>query len=253
LDRRAVLGTLASGLLAAPLAVEAQAADRIPLVGILDNGVPRLFIAFREGLHELGYVEGQNIQLVVKSALGRPDLLPGPAAELVALKPEVVVTTGVAVRAVRRASPTIPIVVAATRDAVTAGFTSSLAKPADNIAGQSFLCLQAMRRPRWRLRQRTGMADVFVRRPDRSSGEGAGSRDPAPGGSSLRSSHTGQAQGPSPSALLASPDRPLSWRGRERQAAAIHTAAPGADDHARRRGNGRQRLGGADAQSSAPA
>jgi putative ABC transport system substrate-binding protein len=138
-ERRTFLGVIAGGLLAAPLAVEAQAADRIPLVGILDNGVPRLFTAFREGLHELGYVEGQNVHLVVKSAQGRPDLLPGLVAELVALKPEVVVTTGVAVRAVRRASPTIPIVVAATRDAVSAGFTSSLAKPADNITGQSFL------------------------------------------------------------------------------------------------------------------
>ncbi len=139
MERRTFLGVIAGGLLAAPLAVEAQAADKIPLVGILDNGVPRLFTEFREGLHELGYVDGQNIQLVVKSAQGRPDLLPGLAAELAALKPEVVVTTGVAVRAVRRASPTIPIVVAATRDAVSAGFTSSLAKPADNITGQSFL------------------------------------------------------------------------------------------------------------------
>ena len=130
---------LAGGLLAAPCTVRAQPADKIPLVGILDNGVPRLFTAFREGLRELGYVEGQNIQLAVKSAQGRPDLLQGLAADLVALKPEVVVTTGVAVRAVRRVSPTIPIVVAATRDAVTAGFTSSLAKPADNITGQSFL------------------------------------------------------------------------------------------------------------------
>jgi len=130
---------LAGGLLTGPRGVEAQPADKIPLVGILDNGVPRLFTAFRDGLRELGYVEGQNIQLVVKSAQGRPDLLQGLAAELVALKPEVIVTTGVAVRAVRRASPTVPIVVAATRDAVTAGFTSSLAKPADNITGQSFL------------------------------------------------------------------------------------------------------------------
>jgi putative ABC transport system substrate-binding protein len=130
---------LAGGLLTGPRGVEAQPADKIPLVGILDNGVPRLFTAFRDGLRELGYVEGQNIQLAVKSAQGRPDLLQGLAAELVALKPAVVVTTGVAVRAVRRASPTVPIVVAATRDAVTAGFTSSLAKPADNITGQSFL------------------------------------------------------------------------------------------------------------------
>lgn len=51
---------LAGGLLAAPCTVRAQPADKIPLVGILDNGVPRLFTAFREGLRELGYVEGQN-------------------------------------------------------------------------------------------------------------------------------------------------------------------------------------------------
>src|SRR4029077_1712930 len=100
---------LAGALLASPLALETQAADRIPLVGILDNGVPRLFTAFREGLRELGYVEGQNIQLAVKSAQGRPDLLPGLAAELVALKPEVVVTTGIAVRAIRRAPPPRPL------------------------------------------------------------------------------------------------------------------------------------------------
>src|ERR1700730_7496287 len=130
---------LAGGLLTGPRGVEAQPADKIPLVGILDNGVPRLFTAFRDGLRELGYVEGQNIQLVVKNAQGRPDLLQGPADGVVALKPAVSVTTGVAVRAVRRASPTVPIVVAATRDAVTAGFTNSLAKPADHITGQSFL------------------------------------------------------------------------------------------------------------------
>jgi putative ABC transport system substrate-binding protein len=139
MDRRAFIGSLAGGLLAVPLAVWAPQPDRMPLVGILDNGVPRLFTAFREGLRELGYVEGQNIQLAVKSAHGRPDLLQGLAADLVALKPDVIVTTGIAVRAVRRASPTIPIVVAATRDAVASGFSNSLARPADNITGQSFL------------------------------------------------------------------------------------------------------------------
>ena len=133
------LVALAVSLLAAPLAWGAQPPDKIPLVGILDNGVPRLFTAFREGLRELGYVEGQNIRLAVKSARGRPDLIQGLAADLVALKPDVIVTIGIAVRAVRRASPTIPIVVAATTDAVAQGFTRSLARPADNITGQSFL------------------------------------------------------------------------------------------------------------------
>ena len=137
--RAGALLALAITLLATPLAVGAQQPDKMPLVGILDNGVPRLFTAFREGLRELGYVEGQNIRLAVKSAQGRPDLLQGLAADLVALKPDVIVTIGIAVRAVRRASPTIPIVVAATTDAVAQGFTSSLARPADNITGQSFL------------------------------------------------------------------------------------------------------------------
>jgi putative ABC transport system substrate-binding protein len=138
MDRRVFLGSLA-GVLATPLSAAAQQGARVPLVGILDNGVPRLFTVFREGLRELGYVEDQNIRLAVKSAHGRPDLLQGLAAELVALRPDVIVTIGIAVRAVRRASPTIPIVVAATRDAVASGFTSSLARPADNITGQSFL------------------------------------------------------------------------------------------------------------------
>jgi len=137
--RAVALAALVVPLLAAPLAAGAQQPDRMPLVGILDNGVPRLFTEFREGLRELGYVEGQNIRLAVKSAQGRPDLLQGVADDLVALKPDVIVTIGIAVRAVRRASPTIPIVVAATRDAVASGFTGSLARPADNITGQSFL------------------------------------------------------------------------------------------------------------------
>ncbi len=124
--RAVALAALAVTLLAAPLAAGAQQPDRMPLVGILDNGVPRLFTEFREGLRELGYVEGQNIRLAVKSAQGRPDLLQGLADDLVALKPDVIVTT-------------IPIVVAATRDAVASGFTGSLARPADNITGQSFL------------------------------------------------------------------------------------------------------------------
>ena len=87
--RAVALVALAVTLLGAPLAVGAQQPEKMPLVGILDNGVPRLFTAFREGLRELGYVEDQNIRLAVKSAHGRPDLIPGLAADLVALKPDV--------------------------------------------------------------------------------------------------------------------------------------------------------------------
>jgi putative ABC transport system substrate-binding protein len=70
MDRRVFLRSLA-GVLATPLSAAAQQGARVPLVGILDNGVPRLFTVFREGLRELGYVEDQNIRLAVKSAHGR--------------------------------------------------------------------------------------------------------------------------------------------------------------------------------------
>src|SRR5260370_17450882 len=99
--RAVALVALAVTLLAAPLAAGAQQPDRMPLVGILDNGVPRLFTEFREGLRDLGYVEGQNIQLAVKSAQGRPDLLQGLADPLVALKPAVIVTIRISVRSLR--------------------------------------------------------------------------------------------------------------------------------------------------------
>src|SRR5580765_7816303 len=98
-------------LLAAPLATEAQQAANIPRVGFLspsslsDSRTLRYFQAFRQGLRELGYVEGQNIAIESRWAEGKYDRLPGLAAELVRLKVTVIVTYGgVATEAAKQAT-----------------------------------------------------------------------------------------------------------------------------------------------------
>jgi putative ABC transport system substrate-binding protein len=115
MDRRAFLGALASGLLAAPLAVEAQQAGKVYRVGYLETGVvrPRPWEAFRERLRELGYVDGQTVAFEARSADGQLDRLPKLATELVRLKVDVVVTAGSpAARAAKNATTSIPIVMA---------------------------------------------------------------------------------------------------------------------------------------------
>jgi putative ABC transport system substrate-binding protein len=120
----------------------AQAQQRaLPLVAFLS---PRTFEgnigAFRRGLRELGYVEGQNIALDVRSAEGDNRRLPALAAELAALKPDVIVTNGEpAIRAVKEAAGTIPIVMSVVGDAVALGFAQSLAHPGGNLTGLTIL------------------------------------------------------------------------------------------------------------------
>jgi putative ABC transport system substrate-binding protein len=111
----------------------------LPLVALL---TPRTFDAnidaFRSGLGELGYVEGQNVALEVRSAEGDYRRLPALAAELVALKPDVIVTNSdSAIRAVKDVAGTIPIVMSVVGDAVTLGFAQSLAHPGGNLTGQT--------------------------------------------------------------------------------------------------------------------
>jgi len=132
---------LALALIAAPLAVEAQPAGKVPVIGFLAIGTPRLpyFEAFREGLRDLGYMEGQNVRVEARFAetsKGLPDL----AAELVRLKVDVIVVVGGAPAAASRAvTGTIPIVLGASPDPVEAGFVASLARPGGNITGMSWL------------------------------------------------------------------------------------------------------------------
>jgi len=94
MDRRSFIGTLAGGLLAAPLAAEAQPAGKVPRIGFLFSGASgpaREVDTFRQGLRDLGYIEGQNIAIEYRFAGGQVERLPELAAELVRLKLDVIV------------------------------------------------------------------------------------------------------------------------------------------------------------------
>jgi putative tryptophan/tyrosine transport system substrate-binding protein len=138
--RRAFIGTLAGGLLAAPFATEAQPAGT-KRIGLLETSSPsparvRLWETLRQRLRELGYLEGQNIAFESRFADGKPDRLPGLAAELVALKVDVIVTSGTpASLAAKQATRTIPIVMAQLADPVGAGLVASLGRPGGNVTG----------------------------------------------------------------------------------------------------------------------
>ena len=126
-------------LLAPCSAVEAQQPTQIPRIGYLSGGGTRID-AFRQGLRELGYVEGKNIIIEWRSAEGKLDHLPALAAELVRLKVDVIVTGGGrATRTAKEATNTIPIVMAQVPDPVGDGFVASLARPGGNITGLSAL------------------------------------------------------------------------------------------------------------------
>jgi putative ABC transport system substrate-binding protein len=142
-DRRTFLGTFAGGLLAAPVAAEAQS-GAIPRIGYLIAGSfgsrDTRPDDLRQGLRENGYVEGQNISIEYRAADGRLERLPGLATELVRLRVDVIVAPSTPVaRAVQQATTTIPIVAPALGDPVGDGFVASLARPGGNITGSTFL------------------------------------------------------------------------------------------------------------------
>jgi putative tryptophan/tyrosine transport system substrate-binding protein len=119
---------------------EAQQPTKLPRIGFLGGGSPLRYEAFRQGLRELGYVEGKNIVFEQRSAEGRLDRLAAVATELVQLKVDVIITTGATVtRAAKQATATIPIVMLQDPDPVGNGFVASLARPGGNITGLSSL------------------------------------------------------------------------------------------------------------------
>jgi putative ABC transport system substrate-binding protein len=122
-----------------PLAARAQQPARVPRIGFLHYGSPGPspeVDAFRQGLRELGYIEGQNLTIEYRFASGRVERLPELAAELVNLKPDVIVTpTTPASLAAKQATGTIPIVIAGVADAVGAGLVASIARPGGNVTG----------------------------------------------------------------------------------------------------------------------
>jgi putative ABC transport system substrate-binding protein len=132
---------LALTLFGVPLAAEAQPAGKVPRIGVLMPDFPgpqssRSIDAFRQGLRDLGYVEGQTITIESRWAEGRTERFSDLAVELVRLKPDVIVTSGApAVLAAKQATSTIPIVMAQINDPVGLGLVGSLARPAGNITG----------------------------------------------------------------------------------------------------------------------
>jgi len=143
--RRAFITTLAGGILAAPLAVEAQPA-KVYRIGLLGGSPPnspggsRAWEGFFHGLRELGYVEGQNILIEGRFYGDRTERLPALAAELVQLKVDVIVAGAApAPEAAQRATSTIPIVMAIHFDPVGSGLVVSLASPGRNVTGLSVL------------------------------------------------------------------------------------------------------------------
>ena len=144
LERRAFLATIAGGLLAVPLAANAQPAGKVRRIGYLDQGSAArdepYLNAFRAGLRDLGWVEGQNVAIEVRFAQGKTDQLPALAAELVQRRVDLLATwTTPAALAAKRATGTIPIVIGFVADPVGSGIVASLSHPGGNITGWTHL------------------------------------------------------------------------------------------------------------------
>src|SRR5215510_947840 len=151
MDRRAFIGTLTSGLFAAPLAAGAQQAGKVWWIGYLSylgcSDDPFFKDPFRQGLRELGYVEGRNIVLECRSAPGKPDRYPDLVAELVRLNVDVLHTTGTVLTLVaKQATRTVPIVMVYINDPVASGIVSSLARPGANVTGLSMLAAEMVQK-----------------------------------------------------------------------------------------------------------
>jgi putative ABC transport system substrate-binding protein len=141
-DRRHFLLISLGGPLATPFAAGAQQAGKVYRIGFLAStsasGYAGQIEAFREGLRDLGYVEGQNLVIEARDADGGAERLSDLARELVRLNPHVIVAAPTtAVRAVQQATRTIPIVMAFSGDPVGDGFAVGLARAGGNITGHS--------------------------------------------------------------------------------------------------------------------
>jgi len=143
MDRRAFIVTLSGGILAGPLAAEAQPAGKIPRLCFLElnAGLWRsVYSPFFQGLRDLGYVDGQTITIDYLSADGRVERFPTLAADCVRLKADIVVaSTTLAAQAAKKATRTIPIVMHGLGDPVAAGLVVSIARPGGNVTGVSMM------------------------------------------------------------------------------------------------------------------
>ena len=141
---RRLIWAISLAMLLAPLgAADAQQAGKVPRIGYFSagspSGAPHLLEAFRKGLRELGWVEGQNIVIDYRFAEGRSDRLTDLAAELVRLKVDIIVALATpAAAAAKNATQTIPIVMIGAYDPVGIGLIAGLARPGGNVTGLSF-------------------------------------------------------------------------------------------------------------------
>jgi len=143
MPRAALAAGLVLGLLAAPLPAMSQPAPKAARIGYLvinvAAGDPREREAFLQGLRDLGYVEGRNLTIEYRDAQGKPERFPALAAELVALKVDVIVAGGgtAGAMAAKRATTTLPVVFIGVGDPVKDGLVASLAQPGGNVTGLS--------------------------------------------------------------------------------------------------------------------
>jgi putative ABC transport system substrate-binding protein len=141
-DRRTFIGGVAGGLLVVPRVVPAQQ-PAIPVIGFLNSRAigddPHLLAAFRQGLKEVGYVEGHNVAIEYRFAEGQNNRLPALAADLVRRQVAVIAANGLAAQAAKAATATIPIVFTAGFDPIEVGLVASMSRPGGNITGVSIL------------------------------------------------------------------------------------------------------------------
>src|ERR1044071_5709412 len=120
------------------MSATAQQPTKIPRIGVLSPTTPLIdhIVAFRQGLRELGYVEGKNIVIEHRYAEGKENRLAELLAELVRLEVDVIITPGTrATQAAKKATQTVPIVMTQAGDPVAVGLVASLARPGGNITG----------------------------------------------------------------------------------------------------------------------
>jgi putative ABC transport system substrate-binding protein len=139
MKRREFISLLSGAVVAWPLAARAQQrTSKIPRIGIIDDAA--IWDHFRQGLRDLGYIEGQTVAIEYRSAEGKPDRLAAAASELARLPVDVIATFATtATYAAKQATTTVPIVMIAVGDPVRSGLVASLARPEGNITGNTVL------------------------------------------------------------------------------------------------------------------
>src|SRR5205085_9668346 len=142
--RELIAGATATAAVGRPLRAQQRA---MPLIGVLGLTTPTIdsvaanIAAFREGLREIGYIEGQNVRIEFRWAERQPERLPGMAADLVGQKVDVIVTEGgdATTLAAKNATATIPIVLHGSNDPVAFGWAASFARPGRNLTGVNLM------------------------------------------------------------------------------------------------------------------